>query len=233
MLREIDLLDVYDSSECNLIEDLMIPCISNSVSYIRGVGFFSSGWLRLAAKGIVQLIANGGKASFIVSPQLENSDWEAMKLGNAAKESPELLSILSRNIEELRNNLEDDTKNTLAWLIADEMLEFHFAIPRNRDSQCDYHDKVGLCIDNEQNRVAFHGSFNDSIKGSLNGEAFSVFRSWNDGQLAYVDQHENRLRQLLCNENTQFEVFGIPDAIKNDFMGWPGLFGQKRGLNKL
>ena len=63
MLRDLGLLDVYDSSQCNIIEDLMVPCISNSASYIRGVGFFSSGWLQLAAKGIAQLIAKWGKGN--------------------------------------------------------------------------------------------------------------------------------------------------------------------------
>lgn len=218
MLRDLGLLDVYDSSECNLVEDLMVPCISNSVYYIRGVGFFSSGWLKLAAQGIAQLVAGGGKATFIVSPILENADWEAMQLGDLAKESPEILAVISRNIEELRQNLEENTRNALAWLIADGLLDFHFAIPRNRDSQCDYHDKVGFCIDEEQDRVAFHGSFNDSIKGSINGEAFSVFRSWNEGQLAYVEQHESRLKLLLANKNAQFEVFDIPETAKNDLI---------------
>lgn len=218
MLRDLDLQDVYDSSECNLVEDLMVPCISNSISYIRGVGFFSSGWLRLAAKGVAQLIANGGKATFVVSPILEEADWDAMKLGMEAQESPEILSLLSRNIEELQKNLEEDTRNSLAWLIADELLDFYFAIPRNRDSLCDYHDKVGYCVDEKRDRVAFHGSFNDSVKGALNGEAFSVFRSWNEGQAAYVEQHEHRLTQLLDNANSQFEVFGIPETSKNDFI---------------
>jgi len=218
MLRDLDLLDVYDSSECNIIEDLMVPCISYSVDYIRGVGFFSSGWLKLAAKGITQLATNGGKATFIVSPILEEADWDAMQLGEQAKDLPEILAILSRNIEELQTSLEEDTRNTLAWLIADGLIDFYFAIPRNRDFQSDYHDKVGFCIDKEQDRVAFHGSFNDSVKGTLNGEAFSVFRSWNEGQLAYVEQHENRLKQLLHNCNSQFEVFGIPETSKNDFI---------------
>ena len=141
-----------------------------------------------------------------------------MKLGEQAKESPKLLSVLSRNIEELQRSLEEDTRNTLAWLIADGLLDFYFAIPRSRNSQCDYHDKVGYCIDEDKDRVAFHGSFNDSIKGTLNGEAFSVFRSWSEGQLSYVEQHENRLKQLLENNNAQFEVLGIPETSKNDFI---------------
>ena len=164
MLRDLGLRDVYDSAETNLTEDLMVPCIANSALYIRGVGFFTSGWLGLAAKGIVRLASNGGKAVFIVSPHIEEGDWEAMKQGMLAKDTPELRDLLCKNIDALRETLENNTRNALAWLIADGILEFYFAIPRNRDPLCDYHDKVGLCIDEEKDRVAFHGSFNDSIK---------------------------------------------------------------------
>lgn len=114
MLRELGLEKVYDSADYNLIADLMIPCISNSSEYVRGVGFFTSGWLQYAAKGISQLAANGGKATFIMSPNLDPEDWEAMKLGELAKDSHELQSILKRNIEELESHLENDTKNALA-----------------------------------------------------------------------------------------------------------------------
>lgn len=218
MLRDLELYDVYDSAKTNLTEDLMVPCISNSILYIRGVGFFTSGWLRLATKGIVQLAMNGGKAIFIVSPHIEEEDWEAMQRGILAKDSPELHSLLVKNIDALRATLEQDTRNALAWLIADGILEFHFAVPRNRDPLCDYHDKVGLCIDEAENRVVFHGSFNDSIKGTMNGEAFSVFRSWTDGQRPYVDLHDRRLTELLANANSQFEVVSIPKVIKDELI---------------
>jgi len=218
MLRDLGLRDVYDSAETNLTEDLMVPCISNSISYIRGVGFFTSGWLALAAKGIVRLASNGGKAIFIVSPHIEESDWVAMQRGMLAKDSHELRDLLCKNIDALRETLERDTQNALAWLIADGILEFYFAIPRDRDPYCDYHDKVGLCTDQDDDRVAFHGSFNDSIKGTMNGEAFSVFRSWDPGQQSYVDLHEKRLKKLIGNENSQFEVVGIPEAVKQKFV---------------
>lgn len=218
MLRDLGLRDVYDSAETSLTEDLMVPCISHSVSYIRGVGFFTSGWLGLAAKGIVRLASNGGKAVFIVSPHIEEADWVAMKHGMLAKDSPELRNLLCKNIDMLHETLENDTQNALAWLVADDVLEFYFAIPRNRDQHCDYHDKVGLCVDQAEDRVAFHGSFNDSVKGSMNGEAFSVFRSWNEGQLPYVDLHHRRLHDLITNTNAQFEVFGIPDVVKNELI---------------
>ncbi len=75
MLRKLNLLPVYDSSEYDLIHDLIVPLLRNSTSYLRGVGFFTSGWLKLAAHGLTKLIQNGGKAKIVISPILEKSDW--------------------------------------------------------------------------------------------------------------------------------------------------------------
>lgn len=83
MLRLLALEPVYDSAEHDIIQDLMVPCLAESTTYLRGVGFFSSGWLRLASHGLAELVACGGHATFVVSPILEEADWNAIRLGAA------------------------------------------------------------------------------------------------------------------------------------------------------
>jgi len=214
MLKSLNLLPVYDSSEHNLVHDLIVPLLSNSKYYLRGVGFFTSGWLRTASKGMVELVENGGIANIALSPILEKSDWEAFQIGEEAKANECLKRILERSINELTSALEKDTRNALSWMIADKILEFRFAVPRERNSGGDYHDKVGVFIDEENDVVAIHGSFNDTLKGSLNGEAFSVFKSWEEGQYPYVERHRIRLTQLWERGNRQFKIYSISDAIR-------------------
>ena len=218
MLRDISLEPVYDSAEYDIIRDFMVPCLAVSRRYVRGVGFFASGWLRLAAVGVASLVENGGKAIFVVSPILSEDDWKALQLGKLARENPSLREILQRNVRDLETSLDEDTRNTLAWLVADDVLDFLIAVRRDPGGGGDYHDKVGIFVDAMGDKVAFHGSFNDSLKGSLNGEAFSVFRSWDKGQQVYVAKHDERLRSLADNRNTQFEVFTIPDAAKQSLI---------------
>jgi len=218
MLPDLTLLPVYDSEYYDLIRDLQVPLLTHTKNYLRGVGFFTSGWLRLASQGIASLIAKGGYARVVLSPILDKADWEAFKFGETAKTDAVLRKALSRNIDELAKTLQHDTRNALAWMIADGVLEFRFAIPRDRMSAGDYHDKVGIFIDGHGNRVAVHGSLNDSIKGSLNGEAFSVFKSWDAGQAPYVEMHQTRLEALWNNQNQQFRVYCIPDAIREKFI---------------
>ncbi|MDY6952421.1 MAG: DEAD/DEAH box helicase family protein [Thermodesulfobacteriota bacterium] len=99
-------------------------------------------------------------------------------------------------------------------MVADSLLEFRFAIPRDFGLGGDYHDKVGVFIDASNDVVAIHGSYNDSAKGSLNGEAFSVFRSWEEGQRPFVERHRGRLMKLWKEGNAQFQVLPLPDAIR-------------------
>lgn len=218
MLKELNLQPVYDSECYDLIRDLQVPLLLQSKDYLRGVGFFTSGWLRLAAQGMATFVTGGGSARIVVSPILDEADWEALKFGEIAKTDAVLRETLAKSIEDLAINLENDTRNALAWMVADGLLEFRFALPRNRESAGDYHDKVGVFTDGNGDRVAIHGSLNDSIKASLNGEAFSVFKSWDLGQLPYVKMHKTRLEALWNNQNKQFSVHQIPEAIREEFI---------------
>jgi superfamily II DNA or RNA helicase len=215
MLRDLDLLPVYDSAEKDLIADLIVPLLANSVSYYRGVGFFTSGWLRVASKGVVRLVENGGVARIVLSPIMDERDWDAFCLGDRARREPHLRELLRRSIHELEVSLERDTLNCLAWLIADGVLHFRFAIPKATGTGGDYHDKVGVFTDQEGDTVAIHGSFNDTVQGTLNGEAFSVFKSWEPGQHPFAERHRARLTSLWEHGNAQFAVYGIPDAIRD------------------
>jgi superfamily II DNA or RNA helicase len=217
MLDELDLVEVYDSAEHDIVADLQIPLLSSSVSYLRGVGYFSSGWMRLASHGLQSLVENGGRARIIVSPILDASDWEAIQTGNNAIAADALRRSLEINVNELADHLEHDTRNSLAWMVADGLVEFRFAVERNRQIG-DYHDKVAIFEDLKGNTVALHGSFNDSVKATYNGEAFSVFRSWTSGHEVFVQKHKSRLVELWSGGNAQFATFTIPDAVRESIV---------------
>ena len=218
MLRDLSLMPVYDSAECDLVRDLQVPLLQHSADYLRGVGFFTSGWLRIAAQGMADFVQRGGKARVVLSPILEKCDWEALQLGEEARFDEALRSILASRVNDLQSSLESDTLNALAWMIADEVLDMRFAVPRATDYPGNYHDKVGVYTDENGDSVALHGSLNDSVQGSLNGEAFSVFKSWEEGQRPYLQKHVSRLESLWNDQNPQFRVRHIPDAIREQIV---------------
>lgn len=54
-LHSLNLPPLLNTSDHDLIADFFVPALSHAWRYDRGVGYFSSGWLRLAARGIVML----------------------------------------------------------------------------------------------------------------------------------------------------------------------------------
>jgi superfamily II DNA or RNA helicase len=217
MLKELSLKTVYDSSKYNLVQDIQVPLLAESLIYYRGVGYFSSGWLKFAAKGILQLAQRNGKVNFIISPILSENDKEALILGEKAKQDLAIKNLIKQQIYDLSQSLEKDFQNALAWLVADEVLNFKFAIPRiNPNTR--YHDKIGVFIDSNSDYVVIHGSINDSIQGTLNGEAFSLFKSWDTSQAQYANPHYKRLISLWNNKNSQFKTLDFETSLKQKFI---------------
>ena len=163
LLQDLELPPVMVTATENLIREFYNPVLACSVSYDRGVGFFSSQWIRLVASGLVGLVANRGSARLVVSPILEPTDWDAMRAGVSAQTDPILRKTLERTIEELERDLEEDTCAAIASMISSDFLEFRLAIP-NASLDGDFHDKFGIFGDGTGNEIAFHGSANDSAQ---------------------------------------------------------------------
>ena len=103
-LQNINFPNYLDTSNSDLNEDFFIPALSKSVRYDRGVGYFSSGWLKLAAKGMALFAENGGYARWVTSPILDKRDWEALVAGDEARRNTTLKNLLEKNIESIGKN---------------------------------------------------------------------------------------------------------------------------------
>lgn len=209
-LADLKIPLTLDTSEHNLSEDFFIPVLDKSIKYDRGVGYFSSGWFRVNAKGMVAFAENSGKARWIMSPILSEEDWEALEFGMRARLDPVLQRTLGRDIAELARSLSESTRSAIAWMVADNIVDFKIAIPRNKIGQ--FHAKFGIFWDENNNSLAFTGSYNDSIQGLQNFEAISIFSSWQSGLDVYVNEHVKRFERLWNNEDANYEVFEIPAA---------------------
>ena len=91
-LKETVKSGVYDSSSTILNDHILELCLEQSVTYDRGVGFFASGWLKDAARGMKKFAERGGKARWIASPKLSQADWDALMKGIRARDDDALKS---------------------------------------------------------------------------------------------------------------------------------------------
>jgi len=215
---DLDIPIILDTSSNNLTEDFFKPLLSHSINYDRGVGYFTSGWLRINAIGMSSFAENGGHARWITSPILEEKDWNALKSGEEAKENIIAKNILRSSIPDIKEGLEIHTLSTLAWLIADEIIEFKIAIPRNNLLHGEFHDKFGVFYDSYGNSICFSGSYNDSIQGTLNYESIKVFKSWIPEYKNLVISETQRFNDLWNNQDKNIQVYDLPSAVKEEII---------------
>lgn len=202
----------------DLIKDFFEPALKNSIQYDRGVGFFSSGWIKAAAKGLISFAHNGGKARWITSPILDERDWKALEAGRAAQSSPVLKKALLAAITDLEQTIEQDVLSAIAWMVADGILSFKLALPRNQLEHGNFHDKFGIFSDSNQEMMSFSGSYNDSAQGLRNYESIKVFCSWKEAFADLVLADMQRFEKLWNNEDPNVQIFDLPDAVEQKIL---------------
>jgi len=85
-LRHPKLKKAYDSDSDDILNSFYIPMLSQATEYRRLAGFFSSTSLAIAAKGISELIRNGGSMNLICCARLSEADVNVIQ---EAEESPD------------------------------------------------------------------------------------------------------------------------------------------------
>ncbi len=216
--QHLNLPTVMDTSNNELSKEFFIPLLSNAIRYDRGVGFFSSGWLRINSRGMVDFARNGGQARWVTSPILDEADWEAIQTGDAARRDLALQAVLRSNVANLAEILEKDTLSALAWLVADEVITFRLALPRHKLERGDFHDKFGIFTDAEGYHVSFNGSYNDSIQGMRNYESIKIFCSWLPTFEPLVRADQARFERLWNNLDPNVKVFDLPEAAREQIL---------------
>ena len=225
-LRDIYLKKVYSSSKDNILKDFYIPILSESTTYKRIAGFFSSTSLTIAAKGILNLIENNGTMQLIVSPKLNQDDLITIK---NYYENPEDF-IEKIMLKELDNFYDEFSKNhifALGWMLSKNKLEIKVAIPSHEvlnyyDSleviakTAIFHQKIGILIDSQENIISFSGSINETENGWLNNiEEFKVFRSWENNELEYLYNDLENFSEFWNGNSKNVKICSLPEAIKN------------------
>lgn len=164
---------------------------------------------------MVRFADNGGHARWITSPQLTETDWQALQRGNQARQDEILLETIRREITDLQYALERQTLSALAWMIADGILEFKLGVMR---SGALFHAKFGIFTDAQGNQISFNGSYNDSAQSNHNFESLSIFSSWQMGQSPYIERDKERFERLWNDEDQNVRVFDLPEAARQQIL---------------
>ncbi len=217
-LGDLQLPADLDTSVDDIDAVLYNPCLKLSATYDRGVGYFSSSWLRRVAHGLKAFATHGGSMRLLTSPLLSASDWAAFRSGDRARVDQELADALRVEIENLEQHSQDDPVQVLAWMIADGLLEVRLAIPMGKLNG-DYHPKMGCFGDSSGSSVVFHGSQNETERGFRNFETLDIFCSWHgERDQERIARHRARFERIWTGRDPHVASFSLPDAIRNQLV---------------
>ena len=221
-LKDVEVKKEYRSLIDNVAKDFYIPLLGQAVSYKRAVGFFSSSALVEISKGITELAKNGGTVQLIASPYLSEDDVNAIKKGYELREKV-IGDALLRELSEPANEFDKKRLNLLANLIADGVLDIKIALTEQYGDIGMYHEKMGIILDAEGNKVAFSGSMNESATAMVvNYETIDVFCSWIDDERVLAK--ENAFASIWNNSEPNIETIDFPllkDEIINKYKKAP------------
>jgi len=220
----------YKNGYDNIGKDLFAPCLKECTLYRRGTGFFRASALIAWAGAIDHVLKENVKIEVICSPVIADKGFlEILKRNTDDRERKKTLQKLSDEIVltavgfGLNPDRVDYRSKLLSYLIANNQLEFRFAIPKNYIGHTDsyedrnlYHVKVGYFCFDDGSKVAFEGSVNESDSAhQYNTESASVFRSWIAGDEDRVKEVVDDLDRDWNRSNPHLEVFDLSkDAIR-------------------
>lgn len=213
MFRKLGLRTNYSSEADNLYTDFFLPTLSASVSYRRAVGFFSLGVLLNTPAAMSGIVESQGRIELIFGKLVSPEDFEAIREGAAQPWSNDELPRFETLIGEHPGSLLEYRIRLLAWLFTAGRLEMKVAVR----PQGLFHQKIGLLEDRLGDIVSFSGSMNETMSAldpRFNSEEITVFRSWTEGQRAYVENHAASFARLWSGETgSSTVVCGIPEAV--------------------
>lgn len=209
-LCDIDVKSEYRSLLDNVAKDFYIPLLSCAKTYKRAVGFFSSSALIEISKGISALAQNGGTIQLVASPYLSDQDVDAIRKGYEQRDSV-VKKAIRREMHDGVTEYEQSRLNLLANLIADGILDIKIAFTEDADRMGMYHEKMGIISDDENNKVAFAGSMNESATAmTLNYETIDVFCSWK-GENDRINSKENAFSSIWNDSEPNIKIIDFPE----------------------
>jgi superfamily II DNA or RNA helicase len=232
-LSKIDLQPEYRSDLDDLVRDFLEPCLRQSITYRRAVGYFTSSGLSSAARGLKPFVDAGGTMQLIASPLLDAKDFEAIERGEQARDDAIEMALLREISKELEGK-DLDRFSMLSWLIAEDMLEIKLAIPMTASDKYRsgiYHEKIGIFSDGEGHSVAFTGSPNETQGGLVtNFESIDVFWSWDDPH-GRVKRKIDNFDRLWTNHTAGLKVLDLPEAVHRRLLELRDEEDRKRRAN--
>lgn len=213
-LATVDYSSEYRSGGNDPIEQFYIPSLKHANLYKRAVGYFRSSVYLITGLAIIDFAKRGGKIRLICSPNLSEHDIKAIDDGYAEQNTVISDNLVSQIDELLGNKVFVSPTKILATLVSLGILEIKIAWRPN--SQGIYHEKIGIFLDEFDNRVSFIGSANETwnaLDSRGNFESLEVFCNWHhDIEKERSSRHEANFDKLWAGGDLETKIIPFPEA---------------------
>jgi superfamily II DNA or RNA helicase len=215
-------------------DEFFSPVLSCALKFDVGVGYFSSNWLEDVKNGIHKFALNGGRSRWIISPNLNVQDAKAINQGFELKPIEQMQNDMESLILDELALMDVDSRTLLSNLIVAGVLDFKIAYPFS-DGNNLFHAKMGVVVDEDDNRIAFNGSFNLTGNAKCNWEYIDVFTDETAREQERIFSIQNRFNTLWVGDDAFYQVFtpskklltGIDNFSNEEKHKYPKLSGSE------
>lgn len=189
--------------------------LKNSVKWRAASGYFTSSFLELFKKEVLQFVIDGGKIELVCSQVLKEDDIEKIENGYLLRYS--IYNEIIENVlqEMIDNEDHKDAIGFLATLIKFEKLDIKIDFYKKKKGIM--HLKSGYFSDiNNEDAIAYSGSGNVTYMGAGeegNFEMHLVFKSW-DERDRYQDI-AGLVDEMWENKRKDHDVIDFPEVAKD------------------
>jgi superfamily II DNA or RNA helicase len=222
----------YRNGPDNIGRDFVSPCLKAAKLYRRGTGFFSSGALIAYADALNEMIEEKTKIEILCSPVVHDKTLlEVLENNLTVKQREETIQRLANNVilkalgYRMDTSRRDYKRDVLSYLIAKNIIEIKFAIPKNfktleeaeiSNSSNLYHVKTGYFELTDGETVAFDGSFNESDSGhQYHIDQTQVWRSWVESDKERLSDLVETIDEDWTGSNEYLKIIPISEEVIN------------------
>lgn len=218
MLTRLKYKQIYRTHKDSIDLDFYVPCFSESIALYRAVGFFSLQSLTLSIDGLIRFIRNNGRLELICSPDLSQSDAELIDACISLDKEHVSKSLLNTITGSKLTEEQLEQLDIICNMICDGILTIKIAF----QPLGIYHEKFGIFVDEEGNKVYFNGSMNETkIAFTHNHESILVLISWQDETARQTIKNEyDYFQRLWRDEEESVVVMDFPEAVKEQLLSY-------------
>jgi len=229
-----DLIDIkfsYRNKHDDVVNNFYIPCLLNSYTYMRAVGYFSSSILTNIARGLTSYLSPGHKIQLLISPEISEDDYQVIKHASFSEETID--AFIEKKLNFSSKKIEMSRYSLLYHLIKLNILEIKFAVVSDYEKSAIYHEKIGIFVDKNGDSITFVGSSNETESAILrNYESFLSFKSWDNHSAPFCSEQILHFNKLWTGSDPYIKTLNITKAIENKvikFANEDPFFGESNG----